>query len=138
MSYFWLGLVIFLGFIEIITINLVSIWFVISGLVALILSFLTDNFVIQFGIFVILGIILMLNSRNTLEKILVKKEKTNLDRVIGMKAIVTEDIDENTVGEVKVDGKNWSAVSEQKLVKGTKVKVLEINGVKLKVKSWEE
>ena len=55
-----------------------------------------------------------------------------------MKAIVTEDIDENTVGEVKVDGKNWSAVSEQKLVKGTKVKVLEINGVKLKVKSWEE
>lgn len=138
MSYFWLGLVIFLGFIEIITINLVSIWFVISGLVALILSFLTDNFVIQFGIFVILGIILMLTSRNTLEKILVKKEKTNLDRVIGMKAIVTEDIDENTVGEVKVDGKNWSAVSEQKLVKGTKVKVLEINGVKLKVKSWEE
>ena len=137
MSYFWLGLVIFLGFIEIITINLVSIWFVISGLVALILSFLTDNFVIQFGIFVILGIILMLTSRNTLEKILVKKEKTNLDRVIGMKAIVTEDIDENTVGEVKVDGKNWSAVSEQKLVKGTKVKVLEINGVKLKVKSWE-
>ena len=133
MSYFWLGLVIFLGFIEIITINLVSIWFVISGLVALILSFLTDNFVIQFGIFVILGIILMLTSRNTLEKILVKKEKTNLDRVIGMKAIVTEDIDENTVGEVKVDGKNWSAVSEQKLVKGTKVKVLEINGVKLKV-----
>lgn len=138
MSYFWLGLVIFLGFVEIITINLVSIWFVISGLVALILSFLTDNFVIQFGIFVILGIILMLTSRNTLEKILVKKEKTNLDRVIGMKAIVTEDIDENTVGEVKVDGKNWSAVSEQKLVKGTKVKVLEINSVKLKVKSWEE
>ena len=80
----------------------------------------------------------MLTSRNTLEKILVKKEKTNLDRVIGMKAIVTEDIDENTVGEVKVDGKNWSAVSEQKLVNGTKVKVLEINGVKLKVKSWEE
>lgn len=137
MFYFWLGLVIFLGFIEAITINLVSIWFVISGLVALALSFITDNFVIQFGIFVILGIILMITTRTTLEKRLVRKEKTNLDRVIGMSAIVTKKIDEDNIGEVKVDGKIWSAVSKQSLNIGDKVKILKINGVKLEVEKKE-
>lgn len=138
MVYFWLGLVIFLGFVEAITINLVSIWFVISGLIALIVSLVIDSFVIQFGVFVIVGIVLMLTTRSSLEKKLVKKEKTNLDRVIGMKGIVTLDIDENNVGEVKVDGKKWSAVSKQSLKVGDKVKILKIDGVKLEVKSWEE
>lgn len=138
MVYFWLGLVIFLGFVEAITINLVSIWFVISGLIALIVSLVIDSFVIQFGVFVIVGIVLMLTTRSSLEKKLVKKEKTNLDRVIGMKGIVTLDIDENNVGEVKVDGKKWSAVSKQSLKVGDMVKILKIDGVKLEVKSWEE
>ena len=138
MVYFWLGLVIFLGFVEAITINLVSIWFVISGLIALIISLIIDNFVIQFGVFVVVGIVLMLTTRSSLEKKLVKKEKTNLDRVIGMKGFVTLDIDENNVGEVKVDGKKWSAVSKQSLKVGDMVKILKIDGVKLEVKSWEE
>lgn len=138
MFYFWLSLVIFLGFMEVITINLVSVWFVISGLVALAISFFTDNFVIQFAVFVILGIILLATTKSTLEKKLIKKEKTNFDRVIGMKGIVTEEITKNEVGEVKVDGKKWSAVSKQSFKIGDEVKILKINGVKLEVKSWEE
>ena len=35
MFYFWLGIVIFLGIIEASTIGLVSIWFVISGIISL-------------------------------------------------------------------------------------------------------
>ncbi|MCI6265634.1 MAG: NfeD family protein [Erysipelotrichaceae bacterium] len=138
MFYFWLVLIILLGFIEAITVNLVSIWFIISGLLALILSFLTDNFIFQFGVFVIIGILLMLTTRKSLEKKLVKKEKTNLDRIIGMKGVVTEKIDELTIGEVKVDGKHWSATSKEPLEKGEVVKILKINGVKVDVKRWEE
>lgn len=138
MFYFWLCLIIFLGVIEAITVNLVNIWFIISGLVALILSFIIESFAIQFGVFVILGIILMLTTKDLLQQKLIKKEKTNLDRVIGMKGIVTEDITENNVGEVKVDGKKWSAVSKQTLKEGEQVKILKINGVKLEVERWEE
>ena len=138
MFYFWLAVIIFLGLVEIMTINLVSVWFVASGLVALVLSFITDNFVIQFAVFVILGIILLATTRKTLEKKSVKKEKTNFDRVIGMKGVVTEEIKENEIGEVKVDGKKWSAVSKRPLKVGDKVKILKINGVKLEVESWEE
>lgn len=138
MFYFWLGLIIFLAIIEALTVNLVSIWFIISGLAALILSFLVDNFLIQFAIFVILGIILMVLTKESLEQKLVKKEKTNLDRIVGMKGVVTEDIEEMTVGEVKVDGKKWSATSSSVLKTGEKVKILKIKGVKVEVERWEE
>ena len=138
MFYFWLALIIFLGFIEATTVNLVSIWFVISGLIALILSYFIDSFIIQFAIFVIVGIILMATTKTTLEKKLIKKEKTNLDRIIGMKGVVTEEIDDLKVGEVKVDGKKWSATSKTKLEEGELVKILKITGVKVEVERWEE
>lgn len=138
MFYFWLLVILILGFLEAITVNLVSIWFVGSGFLALILSFLTDSFIVQFGTFVIVGIILMIVTRKNFEKKLVKKEKTNLDRVIGMKGVVTEEISDLKIGEVKVDGKYWSATSTIPLKKGEFVKILKIDGVKVKVERWEE
>lgn len=50
-----------------------------------------------------------------------------------MEGIVTEDIYPASIGEVKVDGKRWSAISEEELKKGTLVTILSIDGVKLKV-----
>ena len=138
MFYFWLGVIVVLGIIEALTISLVSIWFIASGLVALLLSFIVDNFMIQFAVFVLLGVILMLLTRKSLEEKLVKKEKTNLDRIVGMKGVVTEEINEMNVGEVKVDGKKWSAISSDKLEVGEKVKILKIKGVKVEVERWEE
>jgi len=138
MFYFWLVVVIFLGVIEVVTTGLVSIWFVISGLVSLALSFWIDNFLLQFGVFVILGVVLMFTTRKTLNKYLIKTEKTNLDRVIGMDAIVTEEISKNKPGEVKVDGKKWTAISNKKIKVDSTVKVLEIDGVKLKVEEVKD
>jgi len=138
MFYFWLAIIIILGIIEASTANLVSIWFIISGLFALITSFMFENFLIQFAIFVVLGIILMIFTRQTLEEKLVRKEKTNLDRIIGTKGVVTEEISEINVGEVKVDGKRWSAISNTTLKVGENVKILKIKGVKLEVERWEE
>lgn len=138
MFYFWICLIILLAIIEAITVNLVSIWFIASAILALIISFIIDNFVIQFGIFVILGVILLITTRKSLEKKLVKKEKTNFDRIIGMKGVVTEKIEEINIGEVKVDGKKWSAISNTSIEVGEKVKVLKISGVKIEVERWEE
>lgn len=138
MFYWWLGVIIILGIIEVLTVNLVSVWFIVSGLVSLVLSFFIDSFLIQFGIFVILGTILMLFTRKSLEEKLVKKEKTNFDRIIGMKGVVTEEIDDMIVGEVKVDGKRWSAVASCKISVGEKVKILKIKGVKLEVEKMKE
>ena len=130
----WLIIVVLLGIIEVSTVNLVSIWFIASGIVSLFVSLITDSFLLQFGIFVVLGIILMLMTRSTLvKKLSQNKEKMNLERIIGMNGIVTEEIKKNAVGEVKVDGKLWSAIAEKRIKKDEEVKVLSIDGVKLVV-----
>lgn len=139
MFYTWLAIILILGFIEVITTNLVTIWFVASAVVSLILSFFIDEFIIQFSVFVVLGIILLITTRSWLNKIMKPKgEKTNLDRVIGMQGIVTEKITKTTPGEVKVDGKKWTAISNKIIEVDSIVKILDIDGVKLKVEKWEE
>ena len=137
--FMWLIIILFLGFIEAIKVNLVTIWFVISGIVSLILSFFINDFIIQFSVFVILGILLLITTRSWLNKVFkINKYKTNLDRVIGMQGIVTEKITKNSPGEVKVDGKRWMAVSDKTINVDNDVKILEIDGVKLKVEKWED
>ena len=130
----WLIIVILLTLIEIATINLTTIWFVVSGIVALITSLFIDNYILQFGIFVILGVILLITTKPFLTKFIKEhKVKTNIDRIIGMTGIVTEKIVKNEDGEVKVDGKRWTAYADEKIKKDELVKVLEIKGVKIKV-----
>lgn len=134
MEFFWLAIILLLSVIEVATVNLVTIWFIASALVSLILSFFKVQFIIQFGVFVILGVILFVTTRKTLvEKINGHKEKTNLDRVIGKEGLVTEKITKHNPGEVKVDGKRWTAISDKEIEEGKTVKIINIEGVKLKV-----
>lgn len=138
MFYIWLAIVIILSIIEATTVNLVSIWFVVSGIITMIVTLLTDNLTIQITTFLLLGIIFMLLTRKTIKKISPEKAKTNLDRIIGMEGIVTEKITKNTPGEVKVDGKKWTAIANNTIDTGTAVKILEINSTKLKVERISE
>lgn len=132
--YFWLTVVIILSVVECMTIDLVTIWYIASGLCTIVLSLFIDNFVIQFAFFTILGTILLITTKSFLKDVLKSKDiKTNFDRVIGMKGIVTEEINENFIGEVKVDGKRWSAISDKKIDLNKEVIILDIDGVKLKV-----
>lgn len=132
MFYVWLIVVIALAIIEAATVNLTTIWFVISGIVSLFLSFAVDNIFIQFFVFVAGGILLLFVTRPFLKKwMFVPNESTNFDRIIGMEGIVTEKIHKNQPGEVKVDGKHWTAISEQTLEVDEIVTIKEISGVKL-------
>lgn len=135
---FWLVLVIVLSIIEIATVNLLTIWFVISGIVAMILSFFIEDVAVVSTIFAILGIILLLITRPLVKKFAkTKDENINLGRVIGKTGIVTEEIRKNQVGEVKVDGKRWSAVSNKKIEVGSEVIIDAIEGVKLIVRKGD-
>ena len=139
MLYFWLVMIIILTIIEAVTVNLVTIWFIASSLVSLVLSIFIDNAFIQFLVFVVLGVILLFLTRKTLLELLhVQDEKTNADMVIGKDAVVTEEIRRNKPGEVRVLGKKWTAISTDNISKDEVVEVLEIEGVKLKVRKKEE
>lgn len=135
----WLIVVLLLIVIEAATVNLVSVWFIASGIISLFVSLFCDSFFIQFGIFVVLGIFLLLLTRPILTKMLAQKEtKTNLERIIGMEGVVTSKISKNVVGEVKVDGKLWSAIATTAIKEGAIVKACAIEGVKLVVEKVEE
>lgn len=138
MFYFWLILVILLSIFEMLTTNLVCIWFIISGVITLLATFLTDSFLIQFAIFVLGSVILLLLTKRTNKKLNFKKETTNFDRIIGMTGIVTEEITKNKPGEVKVDGKHWTAIANEKIVPTTSVKIIKIDSTKLTVEKEEK
>lgn len=130
----WLVIVILLGLVEAATVNLVSIWFIASGIITLFLSLFVSSFVIQFAVFVILGIIFLIATRKKLLDYQTKEDtKLNLERVIGMEGVVTQKITKNEIGEVKVDGKLWSAVANTSIKENEPVLIKEIDGVKLVV-----
>ncbi len=139
MFMFWLLLFITLIIVEIVTINLVSIWFAIGALSSCIVSLFTDNVYIQFLIFTIVSMISLIITKPLMKKIKNKEHiATNLDRIIGKVGIVTLDIIPNSIGEVKVDGKKWSAISKSKILAGSTVKIIKIDGVKILVEECKE
>ena len=139
MTFFWLGLFIILAIFELITINLVSIWFALGALITTFVTLVTDNMMIQLAVFTISSFLLLVLTRSLVKKL--KKTKvvpTNLDQVIDKIGVVTEDIEKNGIGEVKVLGKKWSAYSDKEIKKDEKVKIISIDGVKLKVEKIKE
>ncbi len=132
----WLIIIIILVLVEVSTVNLVSIWFVISGIISLLLSLipsLADNYLLQTGIFVIGGVFFMFLTKDFVRGIKMnKKIPTNYDRLFNLEGEVLNDF-VGKKGEVKIDGKIWSAHSEQEIKKGDIIKVLAVESTKLKV-----
>ena len=62
----------------------------------------------------------------------------NSDMIVGQaetkEPLSKEPLSKNKVGEVRVDGKKWSATSSVKISEGEEVEIVAIDGVKLKVK----
>lgn len=133
----WIIFAVFMLICEILTTQLVSIWFVLGGIAAAITCIFTDNLLVQTLVFVLVSLIALLATRPLVKKFLKnKKEPTNSDRLIGRVAIVTMDIVNQTgEGQVNVDGKIWSAKSSDgcEIKSGANVKITSIEGVKLVV-----
>lgn len=139
MASIWLVIFIVLVVIELLTINLVTIWFAIAAVFALLVDIITGNTMLEIIVFTVSSFLLLLLTKPIIKKLKVKKiEATNLDMVINKVGIVTEDILNDKIGEVKVLGKKWSAYSDTKVLKGERVKILSIDGVRLKVEKMGE
>ena len=138
----WFVLLIAFGVTEAVTVQLVSVWFAIGSLGALIASFSGASFSAQVTVFIIVSIICIVATRPTVKKLHSKSiQSTNADRCIGQEAVVVEEIDNmNSTGQVKVNGNVWTARSENNEIipKDSIVKTIKIEGVKLIVKLEKE
>ena len=138
MSWVWFCCAISLIVIELLTTDLVSVWFAISALMLGIVAaiFPALGAVWQVAIFIALSAALLISTRKFVKKILAQKDaqSTNLDLIVGHSAIVTEEIDNiQARGAVKINGLVWSARAFDNSVieQGAVVTVKEINGNKL-------
>ena len=136
MPYIWIAVIIFSVAAEALSSSLVSIWFMPSALIAMILAFFKVPLYVQIIVFLACAVIFIVFSRTIFKKTIIKKAPTptNADAVIGESAIVTEQIcNIENRGLVKVRGQIWSARSADGdiLEEGDIVSVISIQGVKL-------
>ena len=107
-----------------------------GAIAAAILNYLQFSITLQIIAFILITVIFILISRplyRKLNKNTVDK-KSNTERLIGLKAKVTEDIDSHKIGTINVNGEVWKAISDEKISEGEEVEITDIEGVKLKVK----
>lgn len=122
--------------VESFTLGFFVFWFSIGAIFALITSLFTTNIIIQSTVFVITSTLLLLLTKPLIKKFVKtpKTKPTNVYSIIGKEGIVLETIDSiNGTGKVKVNGELWSAISDSNIEKNEKIKVISVNGVKLKV-----
>ena len=137
MALVWFAAIVLAVIIEALTNQLVSIWFVAGGIVALIVSLFDAPLWLQCLLYVLVSAVTLLATRPLSRKLLhLKKEDTNADRYIGKTGTILVEVNNSEgKGQVEVMGSVWSARSENGGVipAGSSVLVKEITGVKLVV-----
>lgn len=133
----WTIILVVSVIVEAITIDLVSIWFGVGAICALIAEALGLSLTVQVIVFAVVSIICIIAARPISKKYLRGNTiKTNLDRTIGQHCLVTERITADNKGEVKVMGTLWMASSQnnETIEAGEYAEVISIEGAHVVVK----
>ncbi len=124
--------------IEFSTMDLVSIWFAISAIPALIMAAFGISIWYQILAFAVVAAIAFIISKLLIkDKIKVNRSATNVDALIGSEILIVSDVSPNQNGEGKVRDVVWTVASKDFIEKGNFAIVKEIKGNKLIVKKKE-
>ncbi len=142
---FWLVTMVLFLILEMVTISLVSIWFVGGSFAAFLTTFIVHTLWIEIIVFLGVSLILLFMLRPLARKFSVKQKdqiRSGAQSLIGKRAIVTEAIDNlHAKGEVQVNGQYWSAKTMDdyiKIAKDSIVVIREVDGVRLVVENLEK
>ena len=139
----WLAAMVVLLIIEGAVPGLVSIWFALGALAALLAAILHAPVWLQVTWFVVVSVVSLILTRPLARKYVNSKtQPTNADMLIGSDCVVRERIDNlRGTGAVLAQGKEWTARTENgdaSAEVGEIVKIVRIEGVKLIVKKEKE
>lgn len=140
MIWIWVSVIIGTLVFEFITYGLICIWFSIAGVVALILEICGVSVWTQVIAFSVIALGLLLGLRQICLKLLKgNNEKTNSDSLVGKKVKIVKAITGSEMGEVKINGVVWNAISSgnDDMNQGEVVEIVEITGNKILVKKGE-
>ena len=138
MGVLWLVAIIAFGILESMTAQFISIWFAGGAFISLISHLLGAGKIAQWIIFAVSSAVLLVLTRPFVKK-LTKSDVsvTGTDLLIGKSVVMTKSTDSRgEAGEVKADGKFWTANScdGEPISEGTVVTIEKIEGVKLIVR----
>ncbi|MDR0582912.1 MAG: NfeD family protein [Treponema sp.] len=147
--WFWLVLTVGFSLLELAcAFNLITIWFALSSFLMIFISGFTEmldnpiRFRLHLGIFLGLSAVLFIFTRPiAIKKLKIGKEKTNVDSLVEQEAIITKKITKFERGEIKLQGKYWTAISEnnnEELNEGVNCIVVKFDGVKAVVRKVKE
>lgn len=143
MTVVWLIAMIVLLVVEGVVPGLISIWFALGALAALVSALLHAPLWLQIVWFLAVSIVALALTRPLAKRYINSKtQPTNADMLIGKECVVRESIDNVLgAGAASVDGKVWTARTESdevRLQEGSRAVVVRIEGVKLIVKPIED
>ena len=131
----WFALMVVFIIMEASTVTMVSIWFVMGALAAMIVSLLGGALWLQVVLFLAVSALLLWCLRPVVKKHFTPKlEKTNVDAVIGAVGRVTEQISNvDACGHVKLGAMEWAARSTDgtTIEEGALVCVDRVEGVRV-------
>lgn len=138
----WLGLLVLLIIFELVTTSLTTIWFAGGALVSFIMAMFKAPLWTQIAAFFAVSIVLLIFTRPVFTKILkIGGAKTNVDGLIGQRARVISEINNNeSAGYAVVGGQEWTARAQNDsdiIPENTIVEIVGVSGVKLIVKRAE-
>ena len=140
-SVLWLVAMVLLLMMEASTVSLVSLWFAVGALAALVVSFITGTLWVQILVFLVVSGGMLALLRPVAKKYFTPKlVKTNVDAVVNSTGLVTEAIDNRlSAGRVKLAGMEWSArsTSGEPIEKDILIRVDRVEGVKVFVTAVE-
>ncbi len=139
---FWLVALMVFILAEAATVTLVSIWFAVGALAAIVVALLGGGIGLQVTVFLIVATALLISLRTMVRKYIKPRlVRTNVDSVVGKIGVVTLSINNvSALGQVTISGMEWSARSTTGAVlpEGAMVRVDRIEGVKVFVSLAEE
>ncbi len=135
----WIIAGLLLGAAEILIPGFFILWFGVGAFLAALMAWLSLPWAAQFSTFLASSFLLLLSSRTIFRSFLFKSQEdipTNVEALTGQIGVVLKAIEGDLKpGLVQLGGEKWSAVcgSEEKIMKGAKVKVLGVTGNKVRV-----
>ena len=135
MFYIWMAAAVVFLIIELMTPTMIFICFVAGSIGAgLLAANSPESYLWQLAVFVVVSVGLLPFTRRLARKISRESPQvSNVDRMIGQVALVTQAIDPDLGGKVRFEGETWVARSDEAIPAETKVRIVEISGTKVVV-----
>ena len=136
-TFLWFALLVIFIVVEAVTVNMVSAWFAIGSLAALVTALVGGKMWLQVAMFLVVSAVALALLRPLAKKYFTPRiTRTNVDALTGKTCLCVTAIDNLAgCGQVKIGDVEWSARSSdgEPIPVGTQVKIDRVEGVKVYV-----